>query len=59
MKYKLLCRWAHHVLTSEQLEMISPEATFLYGKLEYNIDQAISRHQRLAQDDYFDRTTRP
>lgn len=38
MKYKLLCRWAHHNLTSEQIEGISPEATFMYGKLEFNLE---------------------
>jgi len=58
MKYKLLCRWAHHSLTSETLEMISSEATFLYGKLEYNLEQAMSRQERLNQNDYFD-TAKP
>lgn len=38
MKYKLLCRWAHHALTSEQIEKISPDATFIYGKLEFNLE---------------------
>jgi hypothetical protein len=47
MKYKLLCRWAHHALTSETLELISAEATFLFGKLEYSLEQAMSRHERL------------
>jgi hypothetical protein len=34
--------------------MISPEATFLYGKLEFNLEQACSRHERLFQEDYYD-----
>jgi hypothetical protein len=38
MKYKLLCRWAHHNLTSETAENIGSEATFIYGKLEYNLE---------------------
>lgn len=54
MKYKLLSRWAHQTLTSETLEMISPEATFMYGKLEFNLEQTISRHERLSQNDYYD-----
>ena len=38
MKYKLLCRWAHHNMSSETIENISTEATFIYGKLEFNIE---------------------
>jgi hypothetical protein len=34
--------------------MISPEATFLYGKLEFNLEQACTRHERLSQEDYYD-----
>lgn len=55
MKYKLLCRWAHHALTSEQIEKISPDATFIYGKLEFNLEQAMERLERLSQEDYFDK----
>ena len=47
MKYKLLCRWAHHNLTSETIENLGPEATFIFGKLEYNLEQAILRNERL------------
>lgn len=43
MKYKLLCRWAHHNMTSEAIDGISTEATFIYGKLDYNLDSAIQR----------------
>jgi hypothetical protein len=57
MKYKLLCRWAHHNLTSEQIENINSEATFIYGKLEFNLEQATLRHERLEQDDYYDRAS--
>lgn len=55
MKYKLLCRWAHHALTSETIEKISPEATFMYGKLEFNLEQAMDRLERLDQDDHYDK----
>lgn len=54
MKYKLLCRWAHHNMTSENIENISTEATFIYGKLEYNLEQAMLRNERLDQDDFYD-----
>jgi len=54
MKYKLLCRWAHHNITSETIENLGPEATFIFGKLEYNLEQAIQRNERLEQEDLFD-----
>jgi hypothetical protein len=54
MKYKLLCRWAHHNLTSEQLETMNHEATFLFGKLEFNLEQSILRNERLEQEDFYD-----
>ena len=57
MKYKLLCRWAHHALTSETLETIGSDATFIYGKLEFSLEQTISRAERLSQDDLWDKAT--
>jgi len=41
MKYKILSRWAHIALSSEYIEGIGPEATFIYGKLEMNIEHTI------------------
>ena len=57
MKYKLLCRWAHLVITSEQAENVGTEATYIYGKLEYNLEQAIQRQERLERDDFYDVAT--
>ena len=54
MKYKLLCRWAHHNMTAETMENMNNEFTFIYGKLEFNLEQAINRISRLDQDDYYD-----
>ena len=54
MKYKLLCRWAHHNMTAETMESMNNEFTFIYGKLEFNLEQAINRISRLDQDDYYD-----
>ena len=51
LKYKLLNRWAHLSLTSESIERTGSEATFMYGKLECSLEQAIARHDRLIQDD--------
>jgi hypothetical protein len=49
-------------LTSENTENIGTEATFIYGKLEYNLEQAIQRNERLEQEDSWERAipeTRP
>lgn len=54
LKYKLLCRWAHFSLTTEQLEKNSTYATVMYGKLEFNLEQAMARYERLSQDDRFE-----
>ena len=54
LKYKLLCRWAHFALTADQLEKSSLQATQMYGKLEFNLEQAMIRYERLNQDDFYD-----
>ena len=54
LKYKLLSRWAHLSLTSESLERTGSEATFMYGKIEYSLEQAMSRYDRLSQEDFYD-----
>jgi hypothetical protein len=57
MKYKLLCRWAHHNLTSESIELTSSDATFLFGKLEVTLDHTTSRAERLSRDDLYESYT--
>jgi hypothetical protein len=57
MKYKLLCRWAHLNLTSERIENVSMEATYIYGKLAYNLEQSVQRQERLSQEDYYDHSS--
>lgn len=37
---------------------MNKEATFLFGKLEFNLEKSIERNERLEQDDYYD-TLRP
>ena len=53
-KYKVLIRWAHHALTTEYIERIGQEATFKYGKIEYDMENAMSRHDRLDGDDDYE-----
>ena len=40
LKYKMLCRWAHLCMDSKSIET-GREAVFLYGKLEYSLEQAM------------------
>lgn len=53
LKYKVLCRWAHHAMTSQVMET-GKDAVFLFGKIEYSIEQAMNRKERLEQDDFYD-----
>ena len=54
LNYKLLFRWAHFALTADKLEKSSLQATQMYGKLEFNLEQAMIRYERLNQDDFYD-----
>ena len=53
-KYKMLTRWAHFALTSESIDRISSSGTFDYGRIEYEIENAIKRHDRLVQKDGYE-----
>lgn len=57
LKYKLLCRWANHAISSDRLEAIGSDATFFYGKLELNIENAMARCDRLKNRDCFDQAS--
>ena len=54
LKYKMLCRWAHLCIDSKGQETTGRDAVFLYGKLEYSLEQAMQRNERLEQEDMFD-----
>ena len=54
LNYKLLFRWAHFALTADKLEKSSLQATQMCGKLEFNLEQAMIRYERLNQDDFYD-----
>ena len=53
-KYKLLLRWAHHAIATENVERVGYEATQKYAKWEYDMENAIKRYERLDFDDGFD-----
>jgi hypothetical protein len=50
----VLLRWAHCALTAEYIERVGHEATFRYGKIEYDMENAMNRFERLDGDDDFD-----
>jgi hypothetical protein len=56
-KYKLLIRWAHHAIATENVERVGMEATQKYAKWEYDMENAIKRFERLDFEDCFDTAT--
>jgi hypothetical protein len=50
-RYKLLLRWAHHAIRTRNIEAIGAQATFRCSKLQWEIDNAVKRSQRLEVDD--------
>lgn len=50
-KYKMLTRWAHFALTSDSIDRIGSQGTFDYGRIEYEIENALKRYERLLQQD--------
>lgn len=53
-KYKLLLRWAHHAIASENLDRVGIEATQKYAKWEMDMESAIKRFERLDFDDGYE-----
>lgn len=47
----MLTRWAHFALTSDSIDRIGSQGTFDYGRLEYEIENAMKRYERLLQVD--------
>ena len=53
-KYKMLTRWAHFSLTSSSIDRLGQSGTFLYGRLEYEMENALKRYDRLCQKDGYE-----
>lgn len=58
-KYKLLQRWAHHALTSELVDKVSLKFSPTYSKIQFELENAVKRHQRLEGEDHFLNGDRP
>lgn len=50
----MLTRWAHFSLTSSSIDRVAQSSTFTYGRLEYEIENALKRHERLGQKDGYE-----
>jgi len=50
----MLTRWAHFALTSETMDRIGSQGTFDYGRVEYEIENAMKRYERLIQNDSYE-----
>ena len=53
-KYKMLTRWAHFALTSSSIDRLGQQGTFIYGRLEFEIENAMKRYERLGQKDGYE-----
>ncbi len=49
-----MIRWAHHAISTENVERIGYDATQKYAKWEYDMENAIKRFERLDFDDGFE-----
>jgi hypothetical protein len=58
-KYKMLLRWAHFALTSELVDKVSLKFSPTYSKLQFELENAVKRQQRLDGDDHFLNAQRP
>ena len=55
-KHKYLSRWAHFALTSELVDKVSLKFTPNYSKLQFELENAVKRSQRLEGEDHFSST---
>ena len=52
-RYKYLQRWAHFALTSELVDKVSLKFSPNYSKIQFELENAIKRYQRLEGEDHF------
>ena len=50
----MLTRWAHFTLTSETIDRFGQQGTFIYGRVEYEIENSLKRYDRLCQKDGYE-----
>jgi hypothetical protein len=58
-RYKMQLRWAHTCLTSADHDRTSIKLNPLYAKTQFELENAVKRHQRLTGNDHFLTSERP
>ena len=58
-RYKLLLRWAHNCLTSDAVDKTALKFNPIYGKIQFELENAVKRYTRLDGDDHFLTPDRP
>ena len=58
-KHVFLARWAHFAMTSELVDKVSLKFSPYFAKVQFELEQAVKRHQRLDGEDHFDSGPRP
>ena len=53
-RHKYLSRWSHFALTSELVDKVSLKFSPNFSKIQFELEQAVKRHQRLEGEDHFD-----
>ena len=52
-RHKYLQRWAHFALTSELVDKVSLKFSPNYSKIQFELENAVKRYQRLEGEDHF------
>ena len=52
-RYKYLQRWSHFALTSELVDKVSLKFSPNYSKIQFELENAVKRYQRLEGEDHF------
>ena len=58
-RYKLLLRWAHFCLSSEKVDKVALKFNPIYAKVQFELENAVKRHERLEGEDHFKTPDRP
>jgi hypothetical protein len=54
-----MLRWAHYCITSNEIDKTNLKFNSRYAKLQFELENAIKRHQRLDGTDHFLTADRP
>ena len=52
-RHKFLSRWTHFAVTSEYVDKVSLRFTPSFSKIQFELESAVKRHERLEGEDHF------